>query len=163
MSRSTLPWVVRIEELIADGPVEINWLIGEVYGLVPPGRAWRKREWLRKYTADRSGLNYVLREPTDEAIRTGQRGEIREAIGKLVYAGKAHYLEQDGIKYLERANVQRASSAARARQRREEERHERWVTPNESSDSTSEHLSEAQRRTTILSKWADRTPPKPSS
>jgi hypothetical protein len=101
---SSLPWVVRIEELIADGPVEVNWLIGEVAGLVPPGRAWRAREYLRKYAARNKGLDEVTREITDEAIWSGRRAVIREAIGKLVWAKKARYLEQDGVKYLEKMN-----------------------------------------------------------
>lgn len=105
---SSLPWVNRIEELIADGPVEVNWLIGEVSGLVPPGRAWRMREWMREYAARKKGLNIREHtEITDEAIWAGQRQIVREGIGKLVYRHRARYIVQDGIKYLERAVPER--------------------------------------------------------
>jgi hypothetical protein len=103
---SYLPWNARILELIDDGPVEVNWLIGEVYGLVPPGRAWRMREYLRMYQAKRKGLAVRPSDlPTDEAIRSGQRAVVREAIGKLVYAKQARYLVDSGVKYLEKNNA----------------------------------------------------------
>ena len=116
---SSLPWIARIETLIAEGPVEVEWLIGEVSGLVPPGRAWRAREWHRNYAARRKGL---VAPPdttvTDEAIWTGQRAVIRESIGKLVYAKRARYLIQDGVKYLERTNPPRLDPIERSRRNR---------------------------------------------
>jgi hypothetical protein len=101
---STLPWVQRIEELIAEGPVEVNWLIGEVAGLVPPGRAWRTREYLRNYYARRDLLTERdAAEVTDEAIWAGRRAVVRTSIGHLVWAKRARYLIQDDVKYLERS------------------------------------------------------------
>lgn len=136
MTRSSLPWVSRIQDLIEDGPVEVNWLIAEVAGLVPPGRAWRAREWLRKYAAQQKGLEIRESDVTDEAIRSGQRTVVREAIGKLVYAKKARYLEHEGVKYLEKHTPPRLTSEERSRRNRErweslssEERDE-WKTKN---------------------------------
>jgi hypothetical protein len=124
---SSLPWIERIEELIADGPVEVNWLIAEVSGLVPPGRAWRAREWHRKYAARKKGLVATNEaEVTDEAIWTGQRSVIRESIGKLVWAKRARYLMQDGVKYLERTQPPRLDPEELSRRHRE-----RWENLDE--------------------------------
>jgi hypothetical protein len=160
---SSKPWVQRIETLIADGPVEVNTLIAQAGGLVPPGLAWRTREWHRKYAAKRKGFEAPEESIiTDEAIWTGQRHVIRDSIGKLVWAKRARYLEQDGVKYLERQTPPKKDRSAVNRATWDEasdEQRTAWLT----GSIMAPHLMTPEARATrVRRSWLTRKRSKPS-
>jgi len=101
----SVPWTVRIFELLADGPQSLEFLIAEVRNLVPPGRAYRQAEKKRRQQAGRrvnkTDRKQWVRPPTeDETIRTGQRQIVMDSVSKLVMTGRLEYVEGDRGRYL---------------------------------------------------------------
>lgn len=94
----SVPWTRRIFELLADGPLPLEYVIAEVRNMVPPGRAYRQAEKKRKQQAARrvnkTDRKAWVRPPTeDETIRTGQRQIVMDSVTKLVRTGRLRYIE----------------------------------------------------------------------
>jgi len=70
----------RVRQLLADSPQTKEWIIAHASDTVPPGMAWRDREFRRGWRANHDGLTARKSEVTDEAIRSGQRSILRKYI-----------------------------------------------------------------------------------
>jgi hypothetical protein len=154
------PWTRRLFEVLdQSSPRPYEWVVGELRGLVPPGRAWRVREWDRARNARRWERVISPAEPDDDKIRTGQRRVIQMTLNGLRRSGRIDiYTDASGVKWvrigrnrLERSPEERrriarkgaltrqerggykASFTAEARQRSAEATRQRWLakTPAE--------------------------------
>jgi hypothetical protein len=92
------PWTKSIVEILEDG----SWhtydeLVANSGPLVPPGRARREAERLRRHTAERRGPDLGRVRPTDE-LAVGRRSIVVHAVRRLAQLGRVEIKDRSARK-----------------------------------------------------------------
>jgi hypothetical protein len=150
MARNNItPWAERMLELLEQKPRSREWLIGAVLGLVPPGRAWRTREMMRKWEHENRGSDsYTEDDPNDDKIRFGARRVVNSSLVRLVTIGRLEQYDQEGETWVRYARPRIDWWTPEHRAQRGEEAKRRWEDPAYRAK-----MEEVQRR-----EWAKRSP-----
>lgn len=93
------PWTERLLQLVEEAPRERQWLLAQLIGLVPPGRAWRRREWdrVRNHKRLYPDTEPTPQEPNEDRIRYGARAVVWDSFNALRLRGRLHQYQENGV------------------------------------------------------------------
>ena len=110
MVRRAEIWTQRIKDLVRETPREREWLLIEAAAVVPPGRAYRQREYARKSAAQWAKLKVKPADkPSDHSTRVGARQLVSTTYNYLRRSGQIVEYEHEGETWV-RFGTERKSS-----------------------------------------------------